>query len=162
MMKAARVYLDLDGNAISLDGLDAAERRLLGRLERRAQTHPDWCAFDNYRMPAVAAVYHGRGLSRADTIQTPIYRIAQDLSARLGMAQGMIRAPDYLDQFEDLVLNHFRSRRAFCQASGLSEKLVDDVLAGRKDLSLEELSKALERAGYRLRIVPAVRAKRTG
>jgi hypothetical protein len=161
-MKAVRVYLDLDGNAISLDGLDAGERRLLGRLERRARTQPDWNDFDNYRMPEVAAFYAGRGLSRADTIQTPIYRIAQDLSAGLGMAQGMIRPPDYLDQFEDLVLNHFPSRRAFCQASGLSEEVVDDVLAGRKDLSLEELSKALERAGYRLRIVPAARAKRTG
>jgi hypothetical protein len=156
------VYLDLDGNAISLDGLDAAERRLLARLERRARTDPDWCDFDNYRIPAVTTFYADRGLSRAHTIRTPVYRIAQDLSARLGIAQGLIWPPDYLDQFEDLVLNHFPSRRAFCQASGLSEEVVDDVLARRKDLSLESLSKALERAGYRLRIVPATRAKRTG
>jgi hypothetical protein len=161
-MKATRVYLDLDGNAISLDGLDAEERRLLGRLERRARTHPDWCDFDNYRMPAVVAFYDGRGLSQSDTVRMPIYRIAQDLSARLGIAQGMIRPPDYLDQFEDLVLNHFPSCRAFCQASGLSADVVDEVLAGRRDLSLESLSEALERAGYRLRIVPAARAKRTG
>jgi hypothetical protein len=156
------VYLDLDGNAISLEGLDAAERRLLSRLERRARTHPDWTAFDSYRIPVVVAFYEGRGLSRSQTIRTPIYQIAQDLSARLGIAQGMVRPPDYLDQLEDLVLNQFPSRRAFCQASGLSEGVVDDVLAGRQDLSLERLSQALERAGYRLRIVPAAPAKRTG
>jgi hypothetical protein len=161
-MKASSVYVDLDGMAISLDGLDADEQRLLARLERRARTHPDWCDFDNYRMRAVARFYEERGLSRSQTIKKPIYRISQDLSARLGIAQGMVRPPDYLDQLEDLVLNHFPSRRAFCKASGLSEATLDAVLAGRQDLSLESLSKALERAGYRLRIVPAERAKRTG
>jgi hypothetical protein len=40
--------------------------------------------------------------------------------------------------------------------------MLSHVLAGRKDLSLEALSKALDRIGYRLRIVPAARAKRTG
>jgi hypothetical protein len=46
----------------------------------------------------------------------PIYRIAQDLSSRLGIARGMIRPPDYLDQLEDLALDHFPSRRAFLQS----------------------------------------------
>jgi hypothetical protein len=156
------VYLDLDSNAIALDGLDAEERRLLGRLERRARTHPDWYGFDNYWISAVAEFYDARGLSRSQTIKTPIYQIAQDLSARLGIAQGMIRPPEYLDQLEDLVLNHFPSRRAFCKATGLSKDLLDAVLAGRKELSLEALSKALERIGYQLRIVPAGRAKQTG
>jgi hypothetical protein len=161
-MKASSVYLDLDRVAIPLDGLDAEERRLLDRLQRRARTHPDWCNFDNYWMPAVVEFYEGRGLNRSQTIQTPLYQIAQDLSARLGIAQGLVRPPDYLDQLEELVLNHFPSRRAFCKASGLPEATLDDVLARRKDLTLESLSKALERAGYRLRIVPAPGAKRTG
>lgn len=161
-MKAISVYVDLDGMAISLDGLDMEGRRLLARLERRARSRPDWCDFDNYWMPAVAEFYDARGLSRPEIIKTPIYQIAQDLSARLGIAQGMVRPPDYLDQLEDLVLNHFPSRRAFCKASGLAEATLDQVLAGRKELSLASLAKALERAGYRLRIVPAARVKRTG
>jgi hypothetical protein len=161
-MKTANAYVDLNGMAITLDALDAAERRLLGRLERRARTHPDWSAFDNYWMPAVADFYDGRGLSRRQTLQTDIYRIAQDLSARLGIAQGLIRPPGYLDQLEALVFNHFPSRRAFCKASGLPEDTLDGVLAGRMDLSLERLSSALERAGYGLRIVPTQPVKRTG
>jgi hypothetical protein len=161
-VKASKVYLDLDGNAIPLDGLDVDERRILGRLERRSRTQPDWCDFDNYWMSTVAEFYDGRGLSRSQTIATPVYQIAQDLSARLGIAQGMIRPPDYLDQLEDLVLNHFPSRRAFCKASGLATDLLDDVLSGRKDLPLESMSKALNRIGYRLRIVPTAPTTRTG
>jgi hypothetical protein len=152
------VYLDLDGNPIALDGLDGEERRLLGRLERRARSGPDWTDFDSFWMTAVTEFYDSRTLNRLETIRTPIYQIAQDLSARLGIAQGMIQPPSYLDQLEDLVLNHFRSRRAFCKASGLAEDLLDEVLAGRKDLPLESLNKALERTGYRLRIVPAAAA----
>jgi len=34
-------------------------------------------------------------------------------------------------------------------------------LAGRKDLSLEKLTEALKRIGYRLRIVPAPSQKQT-
>ena len=161
-MKAINVYLDLDGVAITLDDLDLDERRLLARLERRARTKPDWNDFDNYWLPAVAQAYEARGLTRSQISKTSIYRIAQDLSARLGIAQGLIRPPDYLDQLEDLVLNHFPSRRAFCKASGLAETTLNKVLAGRAELSLQRLSKALDRAGYRLRIVPATGAKRTG
>lgn len=153
-MRGIRVYLDLDGRPITLDGLDSGERRLLGRLERHARTNPDWAEFDNFWMPAVTEFYDARGVTRSQTMQTSIYQIAQDLSARLGIAQGMIQPPGCLDQLEDLVLNQFPSRRAFCKASGLAEDLLDDVLAGRKDLPVEFLSSALERAGYRLRIVP--------
>ena len=52
----------------------------------------------------------------------------------------------------------------------LSEDMLSHVLAGRKDLSLASLTAALERIGYRLRIVPgsdsvmagARKRKRTG
>jgi hypothetical protein len=164
-MKTNKVHLELDGTAIVVDGLDAQERRLLTRLQRRARAHPDWCDFDNYWMAAVVGLYDERGSSRAETIRTPLYRIAQDLSMRLGIAQGMIQPATELDQLEDLVLNHFSSRRAFCKASGLPAKLLDDVLAGRKDMPLTMLRKALERIGYQLRILPSLsskRAKRTG
>jgi hypothetical protein len=41
--------------------------------------------------------------------------------------------------------------------------MLSHVLAGRKDLSVASLSKALERIGYRLKFTPAAPAKkRTG
>lgn len=161
-VKAANVYVDLDGNEITLNDLDAEERRLLARLRRRARTHPDWCAFDSYWMRAVAEFYDARGLTRKDCVRTAVYRIAQDLGNRLGIAAGLVRPPDYRDQLEELILEHFPSRRAFCEATGLSEDMLSHVLAGRKDLSLGTLTVALRRIGYVLHITAALPRKQTG
>jgi hypothetical protein len=142
--------------------LDADERRLVARLRRRARANPDWDAFDNYWMRTVADFYDARGLSRRQSRHTAAFRIAEDLSSRLGIAQGVIEPDDYRDQLEDLIRNHYPSRRAFCQATGLAEDMLSHVLAGRKDLSLEALTQALARIGYRLHIAPAPERKQTG
>ena len=91
-----------------------------------------------------------------------VYRIAQDLSGRLGVAAGFIRPPDYRDELEELILTRFPSRRAFCKATGLSEDMLSHVLAGRKDLSLATLTRALERIGYAVHIKPTMERKQTG
>ena len=158
-MKASDVYVDLDGTPIVLTGLDAAERQLVSRLRRRAATNPDWDAFRNYWTKAVPAFYRARGVSRKAVLRTVGWRIAQDLGGRLGIAAGYIPPPDLLGDLEGLVLRQFPSPRAFAKATGLSEELVDDLLAGRKPLSLEVLEPALERIGYRLQIRPAPEIK---
>jgi hypothetical protein len=161
-MKETDVYVNLKGQEISLSGLDPQEAKLLTRLQRRARTHPSWPDFGNYWTREVAAFYDGRAVPRAQSRHSAVYRIAQDLSSRLGIAAGLIRPPDYRAELEELIGRKYPSRRAFCEAAGLSEAMLSHVLAGRKDLSLESLSKALDRIGYRLRIVPAASAKRTG
>ncbi len=90
-------------------------------------------------------------------------QVAHDLSGRLGIAQGYVAAPtfDYREQLERLVLQ-FPTRRAFCDATGISQTMLSHVLAGRKDLSMASLSKILERVGYRLQFTRASKAKRTG
>jgi hypothetical protein len=160
-MKRNDLYLDLEGNEISLANLDADERRLITQLRRRADGKPDWIDFDNFAFHAVMDLYNAKGTPRKEVKQSVPFQIALDLSARLGISQRMIRAPDYLDQLEDLVLNHFPSRRAFCKATGLSDSMLSHVLAGRKDLSMAALTKALARIGYQLRITPGQR-RRTG
>jgi hypothetical protein len=167
-MKPANVYADLNGNEIALDGLDAEERRLVARLRRRARTHPDWCDFGTHYLRTVAEFYEARGVSRKALVRTAVFRIAQDLSSRLGLASGLVRPSDYRDELEDLIREQFPTRRAFCEATGISEDMLSHVLAGRKDLSLGALNQALERIGYRLRMVPmperkpAAARKRTG
>jgi hypothetical protein len=161
-MKHTDPYLDLAGTPISLADLDAEERRLLARLRRRARTHPDWNDFDKYWVQAVAAFYDARGMSRAASRRTAVYRVAQDLSSRLAVAAGLARPPDYRDQLDELIRTQFSSRRAFCEAAGLAEDLLSHVLAGRKHLSLETLCRALKRIGYQLQFTPVSRQKRTG
>jgi hypothetical protein len=94
--------------------------------------------------------------------ETVPFKIALDLSSRLGIAQGMIRPDDYREELANLIDRDFPSRRAFCNATGITPDMFSHVLAGRKDLSLEALSKALARIGYRLRIVPGASRKKTG
>ena len=79
-------------------------------------------------------------------------------------------SPSYRDDLVDLIDTRFPSRRAFCEATGISEDMLSHVLAGRKDLSLAALTKALGRIGYGLHIrrvgevqpARAGRKKRTG
>jgi hypothetical protein len=92
-MKLVKAYLDLDGNRISLGTLDADERRLVARLRRRARSHPDWTGFEDFWLREVAAFYDSRGVSRPQARRSAVYRIAQDLGDRLGLAAGLIR-PD--------------------------------------------------------------------
>jgi hypothetical protein len=153
-MHRPKVYVDLDGREICLEHLDAEERQLLARLRRRARTNPDWDAFDNYWTTAVPHFYQARGLARKAVPRTLLWRIAQDLSSRLGIAAGLVSPDDYQGDLEDLIREKFPTRRAFCEATGISEDMLSHVLAGRKDLSLVALTRALERIGYRLRIVP--------
>jgi hypothetical protein len=113
-------------------------------------------------MREVAAFYDARGVPRPQSRQSAVYRIAQDLGSRLGIAAGLVRAPDYRGDLEELIRRKYPTRRAFCEATGLSEQMLSHVLAGRKQLSLGALTKALERIGYRLAIAPAAERKRTG
>jgi hypothetical protein len=158
-VKETDPYVTLKGQEISLVGLDSEEKQLLARLRRRATRHPNWTEFGTYWMREVAAFYDARGLSRTQSRHTPVYQVAQDLCSRMGVAAELVRAPEYRDELEELIHEKFRTRRAFCEATGLSEAMLSHVLAGRKDLSLTALTKALERIGYTLRILPRAPAE---
>jgi hypothetical protein len=106
----------------------------------------------------LGAFYDARGLARSQSRKKIPYQIAQNLSSRLGIAAGHIRPPGPLDDLEEMVLFKFGSLRAFCKATGIPDKELDCFLAGRGDLSLNTLLKALETIGYRLRITPAAPA----
>jgi hypothetical protein len=147
-------YVDLKGREISLRDLDADERRLLAKIQARAATQPPWNEYENYWVAAVASFYDARGLTRAESRRTAVYRIAQDLGGRIAVAAGLARLSDYRDELEEIIRTRFKTRRAFCEATGLSEDMLSHVLARRKDLSLESLTQALSRIGFRMRIVP--------
>jgi hypothetical protein len=137
-----------------LDSLDEEEKALVADLLNRARRDPDWNAFDNYSFAAVAQLYDGRGVLRTESRKTIVYRIAQDLSSRLGIAAGLIRVPDYRDDLAELIKRRFKTQRAFCEATGLTEDMLSHVLARRKHLSMETLTQALEKIGCKLRILP--------
>jgi hypothetical protein len=151
-MKNLEVYRDLRGRIISLADLDHAERTLFTFLVRTASKNPSWNEFRNEWRRRVHDFYANRGLSRPEIMKTVAYRVGRDLSSRLAIAEGSAAPPDYRDDLEELIETKFRTRRAFCKATGLSEDMLSHVLSRRKHLSIEALTAALGRVGYCLHI----------
>jgi len=147
-------YTDLRGVTHSLSALDDEERSLVEALIERAASETDWNRYSNHWTRRVAEFYDARGLSRDESCRTTVYRIAQDLASRIGIAAGIVRPPDYRDELADLVRRRFRSQREFCQATGISEDMLSHVLARRKHLAIDTLNDALARIGYTVRIEP--------
>jgi hypothetical protein len=151
----ANVYVDLYGTAHSLADLSEEERSVIDSCDSFARQHSDWNRYGNFWMPEVVKLYSKRGLSRREITQTVVWRVAQDIGSRLGIASGHVRAPDYRDEIEDLIRTRYRTKREFCEATGLSEDMLSHVLARRKHLAIDTLEEALGRIGYTLRIMPA-------
>jgi hypothetical protein len=153
-MTPSERYTDLEGRRFDLHALDRQERELLARLEKFAQGRADYSEYANYWMSEVARFYTARGLSRAEIVETVLFQVAQDLGSRLLVAAGETRPPDYRDELEGLIRARFRTRREFCEATGLSEDMLSHVLAKRKHLAVDTLSEALGKIGYALHITP--------
>ena len=149
-----KIYIDLKGTAYGVAGLALDERNLIARLKERADQCDDYAQFRNYWLAEVERFYSAQGLSRRETLETVGYRIGQDLGSRLGIAEGKMRRPDYRDELEVLVQKNFRTRKEFCDATGLSEDMLSHVLARRKHLGIDTLSDALARIGYTIHIAP--------
>src|SRR5687767_1046251 len=107
-MKAVS-YTDRKGREWDLAALDDEERKLVGELLKRAEANPDWYDFENYRTRAVASLYDGRGVPRKESSKTAVYKIAQDLSGRLAVAQGLARRPNCWAKLEAIVRNEFKT-----------------------------------------------------
>ena len=67
---------------------------------------------------------------------------------------GLARSPDYRNRLDEIIRAEFPSRRAFCEATGISEDMICHVIAHRKHLAVDTLTDALERIGYELKITP--------
>ena len=148
-------YQDLDGQVLSLANLDDRERELVEQLQARARGKVDWNEYSNYWMAAVNDFYQARGLNRQQIQQTAAFRIGQDLDSRVGVASGLVRMSDYRDELEELIRTRFKTRRAFCEATGLSEDMLSHVLNKRKHLAIDTLADALARVGYTIHITEA-------
>lgn len=151
-----KTHTTLDGTTVTLY-FDAQERIFLTSLQTDAKSM-ERDEYYNHWIKSVLAFYRKRGLSKRDIVETGVYRIAQDLHSRKMVADGIARVPDYRDDLEKIVTKQFPTRRAFCEATGLSEDMLSHVFAKRKHLAVDTLEEALAKVGYRLHIVPSAKA----
>jgi hypothetical protein len=131
-----RVYQTITGRCIALGKLSRSEKDLLGRVQQKYHARLEWTRF--------AAWWNAEFSRSALDVRSPVYRICQDLEARLGIQQKSVSPPDYRDFLADLIDSRFGSRQEFCQATGVDAGQLSRVFAGRADLSLRALQKVLE------------------
>lgn len=146
----SRLYTTITGRRFDLDQLAAEERALLGRIEALFRERPAWDEFSQ------AWIKLGREMLWKDgrvPVGHPVYRICQDLAARLGIAEGRLARPDYRDRLADLIEERFGSRYHFCKQTGIDQAHLSRVLAGKKHLAPGTLSRILEALGVELALV---------
>jgi hypothetical protein len=153
-MSKVDVHVAMDGTNFVLAVLDEDERQLVEELRAFSKKEADWAAFSNFYLDKLGTFYKSRGLSRQEITKMPVWMIAQDIAGRLHIAQGLARPSDYRDELEFFIQTKFPTRRAFCEATGLSEDMLSHVLAKRKDFGIHTLSDALAKVGYGIHIVP--------
>jgi hypothetical protein len=131
-----RTYQTITGRMLALGGLRERERSFLTAVEGRYGEEPEWSEFSAWW----SEEFRRSGLPS----ESVVYRICQDLEARLGIAEGTVAAPDYRDYLADLIEERYGSRYRFCQESGVDPGHLSRVFASRSELSLQSLHHILE------------------
>jgi transcriptional regulator with XRE-family HTH domain len=141
-----RTYETITGRTLDLGGLGEEGRAFLAAVQQRYGKRPEWSAF---------AAWWADELRRSGLpAGSVVYRICQDLEARLGIAQGKLAPPDYRDYLADLIEERYGSRYRFCKESGIDPGHLSRVLASRSELSLQSLQRILGALGAALVIQP--------
>lgn len=130
------IYQTITGGQIPLSGLSDAETSFLGMVARKYNARQEWTRFAAWWN----AKFNASGLTPASVV----YRICQDLEARLGISQGKVAPPDYRDFLAELIDAQFGSRQEFCRATGVDPGQLSRVLANRDNLSMKVLMQVLE------------------
>lgn len=139
-------YLTITGRRIRLSGLSAIERGLVLAIQRRYEAEPEWSEF---------AAWWNAELDRTGLgPDSVLYRVCQDLEARLGIAQGKVAPPDYRDSLADLIEERFGSRYRFCKETGMDPGHLSRVLSSRSELSLQALQRILRELHAALVVQP--------
>jgi len=131
-----RTYRTITGRDLDLSHLDPAERDFLSAVQKKYEEAPEWSAFASWWAGALKEA----GLPETSVV----YRICQDLEARLGIAQGTVAPPDYRDYLADLIEERFGTRYRFCKETGVDPGHLSRVLSSQAQLSLQSLERILD------------------
>jgi len=144
------VYKTLSGRRFDLTLLLPNEREFLKTIFKLYETRPDWDEFSKKWLSLYKEVKN----NHTSPAKPAVYRICQDLAARLGIFQGLVSLPDYRDQIADLIEEKFQSRYKFCERSGIDEGHLSRVLAGKKHFAPETLFKIFDVLEVHIELTP--------
>lgn len=141
------VYRTLNNEIIDLTFLPDSHRKIYEEAKQFAKQEPDWGNFTNFLIKRVESI----GVS----VDAALFKILQDIGSRLAIRQGLVRQLNWRDDLESLITERFKSRYAFCKATRVSQGHLSAVLAGKKDFSLPNLKRMLDRVGFKMVLVKA-------
>ncbi len=142
----SRPYKTITGRAIDLSDLTAKERAFAQEAFAKFKSEPEWGSFVGWWGPRFVKA----GLKK----DSKIYRVCQDLEARLGISQGKVAPPDYRDSLADLIEAAYGSRYKFCKQTGFDPGQLSRVLNRQGDLSIQSLNEILKKVHGALMVVP--------
>jgi predicted XRE-type DNA-binding protein len=144
------VYTTLENGKYDRDRLPPAHKAFLTKVLRHYNKKPSWDKFAKFWLSKGNELWGG--IRGKKLLELPIYKICQDLEARLGIEQGHTRQRDFWDELEEWVKSNFQSQYQFCRATGIDQGFLSNVLKKRKEFSISKLETALHKVGYKLTI----------
>lgn len=149
-LKEPLKYRTINGEVISLNSSSEVEKRFIRHMITLYLKKPYWDKFANYWLNRIGKVYNGK--SRKDIAETVSFKICQDLESRLGILHDKTRMSDYRDQLSEIVDVRYGSRYYFCRKFHVDEGYLSNVLNKKRHISINSLSRILNKAGYELDI----------
>jgi transcriptional regulator with XRE-family HTH domain len=130
-----KVFHTITGRSLDLTTLSDKERAFLTAVQRAYKKQPKWSEF---------AAWWPRAFTRTGLgPDSLLYRLCQDLEARLGIAQGKVSRPDYRDFLADLIEERYGSRYRFCKETGVDPGHLSRVFTGHSEFSIRALERIL-------------------
>ena len=145
-------YKTITGRRIDLTALSPEEKDILAQLVEEHGQNPEWDRYSNFWQSLLRPVL--ARIRASDRTSHPLYKVAQDLEMRLGVAQGAVAEPDYRDYLIDRIEERYGSRYRFCKETGIPESFLSQVLSGKKDFSIQTLRRAATALGLGLALLP--------
>jgi hypothetical protein len=142
------IYETLHNGPYDLDELTVKEREFFNRVREYYQENPDWNEFANFWNREGGKIWGNKPIEEAT--ESPIFKICQDMEARLGIEQGYTRLADYRDLLRELIIKNYSTVYKFCKKNRIREDLLSRVFNKKRNLSIETLQKILRPLHYQI------------
>jgi hypothetical protein len=139
-------YPTITGRKLDLAGLGKTELDFLAAVKALFDRRLEWSDFSRW--------WTSKLLEAGLTSKSVVYRICQDLEARVGIMEGKVSLPDYRDQLADLIEERHGSLERFCEETGIDPEHPGRVLSARPVPCARDLSRILDAMHLSLVVQP--------
>jgi excisionase family DNA binding protein len=126
-------YTLLSGQTVTLEGIDARELAFLKNLRRMAKEGASFFEVERVAIGPGSPALQGWSRVTPEIVSSPLYRVASDITARAGIAEGLILAPSHEHKRSQIPAD--RSLMSVTQAAttlGISRSAVHKAIQAKR------------------------------